>query len=195
MHVKQVTSPCLLVFSWLFIACYMTPCISVWFLCMNWWHRMTYRSAVLLDVIAVSALIIYVTRVALGYKQTWDRYQVSSSKFTSWVFNNYIQINQWPQSNMGCYLLGHVCCIIYLSLSFTFKSPLWQFFSCMEGDSLCAILWALGVCTAPWILVDSVEDTIDIGRVWRPLIFMWRGVPMGQRIIWPRKELTAKFWL
>ncbi|RVW85148.1 hypothetical protein CK203_032917 [Vitis vinifera] len=30
-------------------------------------------SAILLDVIAVSALIIYVTRVALGYKQTWDR--------------------------------------------------------------------------------------------------------------------------
>ncbi|XP_034709853.1 uncharacterized protein LOC117932686 isoform X2 [Vitis riparia] len=33
-------------------------------------------SAILLDVIAVSALIIYVTRVALGYKQTWDRYQL-----------------------------------------------------------------------------------------------------------------------
>ncbi|KAH7668345.1 Tetratricopeptide-like helical domain-containing protein [Dioscorea alata] len=33
-------------------------------------------SAVLLDVIATSALIIYVTRVALGYKQTWDRYQL-----------------------------------------------------------------------------------------------------------------------
>lgn len=79
---------------------------------------MTYRSAVLLDVIAVSALIIYVTRVALGYKQTWDRYQVSSSKFTSSGLNNYIQINQWPQSNMGGYLLGHVCCIIYLSPSY-----------------------------------------------------------------------------
>ncbi|KAJ6801128.1 uncharacterized protein M6B38_199855 [Iris pallida] len=33
-------------------------------------------SAVLLDVIAVSALIIYVSRVVLGYKQTWDRYQL-----------------------------------------------------------------------------------------------------------------------
>ncbi|KAK9145947.1 hypothetical protein Sjap_005850 [Stephania japonica] len=33
-------------------------------------------SAILLDIIAVSALIIYVTRVALGYKQTWDRYQL-----------------------------------------------------------------------------------------------------------------------
>eukprot|EP00268_Persea_americana_P011247 TRINITY_DN1472_c1_g1_i5.p1 TRINITY_DN1472_c1_g1~~TRINITY_DN1472_c1_g1_i5.p1 ORF type:complete len:781 (+),score=111.15 TRINITY_DN1472_c1_g1_i5:149-2344(+) len=37
-------------------------------------------SAVLLDVIAVSALIIYVTRVALGYKQTWDRYQLLVNK-------------------------------------------------------------------------------------------------------------------
>lgn len=33
-------------------------------------------SAVLLDVIAVSALIISVTRIVLGYKQTWDRYQL-----------------------------------------------------------------------------------------------------------------------
>ncbi|KAF6147936.1 hypothetical protein GIB67_038079 [Kingdonia uniflora] len=33
-------------------------------------------SAVLLDVIAVGGLIIFVTRVALGYKQTWDRYQL-----------------------------------------------------------------------------------------------------------------------
>ncbi|KAK1258438.1 hypothetical protein QJS04_geneDACA006642 [Acorus gramineus] len=32
-------------------------------------------SALLLDVIAFSALIIYVSRVILGYKQTWDRYQ------------------------------------------------------------------------------------------------------------------------
>ena len=30
----------------------------------------------LLDVIAVTALIIYLIRVALGYKQTRDRYQV-----------------------------------------------------------------------------------------------------------------------
>ncbi|XP_057965110.1 uncharacterized protein LOC131155747 [Malania oleifera] len=33
-------------------------------------------SAVLLDVIAVSALVLYATRVFLGYKQTWDRYQL-----------------------------------------------------------------------------------------------------------------------
>ncbi|KAH7515406.1 hypothetical protein FEM48_Zijuj10G0023100 [Ziziphus jujuba var. spinosa] len=32
-------------------------------------------SAIFLDVVAISALIIYVTRVVLGYKQTWDRYQ------------------------------------------------------------------------------------------------------------------------
>ncbi|XP_058105167.1 uncharacterized protein LOC131248746 isoform X2 [Magnolia sinica] len=37
-------------------------------------------SAILLDVIAISALIIYVTRVALGYKQTWDRYQLLVNK-------------------------------------------------------------------------------------------------------------------
>uniref|UniRef100_A0A7N0T244 Uncharacterized protein n=1 Tax=Kalanchoe fedtschenkoi TaxID=63787 RepID=A0A7N0T244_KALFE len=33
-------------------------------------------SAVLLDIVAITALIIYVTRVVLGYKQTWDRYQL-----------------------------------------------------------------------------------------------------------------------
>ncbi|CAN4096709.1 unnamed protein product [Withania somnifera] len=33
-------------------------------------------SAILLDVVAVSALVIYVSRVVLGYKQTWDRYQL-----------------------------------------------------------------------------------------------------------------------
>lgn len=42
---------------------------------------MLYRSAIFLDVVATSALILYVTRVALGYKQTWDRYQVSYSVF------------------------------------------------------------------------------------------------------------------
>uniref|UniRef100_A0A1D1Z6I3 GTPase Era n=2 Tax=Anthurium amnicola TaxID=1678845 RepID=A0A1D1Z6I3_9ARAE len=33
-------------------------------------------SAIVLDVVAISALILYVTRVVLGYKQTWDRYQL-----------------------------------------------------------------------------------------------------------------------
>ncbi|KAG2720774.1 hypothetical protein I3760_02G050800 [Carya illinoinensis] len=37
-------------------------------------------SAILLDAVAISALIIYVTRVALGYKQTWDRYQLLVNK-------------------------------------------------------------------------------------------------------------------
>ncbi|KAL2487654.1 hypothetical protein Fot_40946 [Forsythia ovata] len=37
-------------------------------------------SAILLDVIAVSALVIYVTRVLLGYKQTRDRYQLLVNK-------------------------------------------------------------------------------------------------------------------
>ncbi|KAJ7008012.1 hypothetical protein NC653_006896 [Populus alba x Populus x berolinensis] len=38
------------------------------------------RSAIFLDVVAITALIIYVTRVALGYKQTWDRYQLLVNK-------------------------------------------------------------------------------------------------------------------
>ncbi|XP_024962143.1 uncharacterized protein LOC112502465 isoform X2 [Cynara cardunculus var. scolymus] len=33
-------------------------------------------SAILLDVIAASALVIYLSRIILGYKQTWDRYQL-----------------------------------------------------------------------------------------------------------------------
>ncbi|KAE9585572.1 hypothetical protein Lalb_Chr24g0392741 [Lupinus albus] len=37
-------------------------------------------SAILLDVVAVSALIIYGSRVVLGYKQTWDRYQLLVNK-------------------------------------------------------------------------------------------------------------------
>ncbi|KAF3790406.1 hypothetical protein EJ110_NYTH16562 [Nymphaea thermarum] len=37
-------------------------------------------SSILLDVIAVTALLVYVTRVALGYKQTWDRYQLLVNK-------------------------------------------------------------------------------------------------------------------
>ncbi|KAK7389349.1 hypothetical protein VNO78_24274 [Psophocarpus tetragonolobus] len=37
-------------------------------------------SAILLDVVAISALIIYSSRVVLGYKQTWDRYQLLVNK-------------------------------------------------------------------------------------------------------------------
>ncbi|XP_071692732.1 uncharacterized protein [Rutidosis leptorrhynchoides] len=37
-------------------------------------------SAVLLDVIAASALVIYSSRIILGYKQTWDRYQLLVNK-------------------------------------------------------------------------------------------------------------------
>ncbi|CAN8314373.1 unnamed protein product [Cochlearia groenlandica] len=37
-------------------------------------------SALYLDVIAVTALVIYATRVVLGYKQTWDRYQLLVNK-------------------------------------------------------------------------------------------------------------------
>nr|GMC80173.1 MAP protein [Ipomoea batatas] len=34
-------------------------------------------------MIALSALVIYVTRVGLGYKQTWDRYQVNPASLLS----------------------------------------------------------------------------------------------------------------
>lgn len=37
-------------------------------------------SAFLLDIIATSALIVYITRVGLGYKQTFDRYQLLVNK-------------------------------------------------------------------------------------------------------------------
>ncbi|KAI3813946.1 hypothetical protein L1987_18681 [Smallanthus sonchifolius] len=37
---------------------------------------LTSPSAIVLDVIAASALVIYVSRIILGYKQTWDRYQL-----------------------------------------------------------------------------------------------------------------------
>ncbi|KAL1189249.1 hypothetical protein V5N11_014742 [Cardamine amara subsp. amara] len=37
-------------------------------------------SALFLDVIAVTALVIYASRVVLGYKQTWDRYQLLVNK-------------------------------------------------------------------------------------------------------------------
>ncbi|KAE8703616.1 putative plastid-lipid-associated protein 10 [Hibiscus syriacus] len=37
-------------------------------------------SAIFLDAVAIIALIIYVSRVALGYKQTWDRYQLLVNK-------------------------------------------------------------------------------------------------------------------
>ncbi|CAA7392024.1 unnamed protein product [Spirodela intermedia] len=33
-------------------------------------------SAFFLDVVAISALVLFMTRVGLGYKQTWDRYQL-----------------------------------------------------------------------------------------------------------------------
>ncbi|CAH2057637.1 unnamed protein product [Thlaspi arvense] len=40
------------------------------------------RSALFLDVIAVAALVIYATRVVLGYKQTWVRYQYKEAILT-----------------------------------------------------------------------------------------------------------------
>lgn len=62
----------------------------------NFWYNFVFtfyvRSAVILDVVAISALIIYVTRVALGYKQTWDRYQVSQFN-TPYVVLKMIDLN------------------------------------------------------------------------------------------------------
>ncbi|OMO64147.1 hypothetical protein CCACVL1_21993 [Corchorus capsularis] len=37
-------------------------------------------SAIVLDAVAITALLVYVFRVALGYKQTWDRYQLLVNK-------------------------------------------------------------------------------------------------------------------
>lgn len=44
------------------------------------------RTALFLDVAAATALVIYVFRVLLGYKQTRDRYQVSCENSVSVIF-------------------------------------------------------------------------------------------------------------
>ncbi|KAF9603759.1 hypothetical protein IFM89_037845 [Coptis chinensis] len=43
-------------------------------------------SAILLDIIAVTAFVIYLSRLVLGYKQTRDRYQVSKSPHPIHIF-------------------------------------------------------------------------------------------------------------
>ncbi|XP_020538554.1 uncharacterized protein LOC105642744 isoform X2 [Jatropha curcas] len=50
--------------------------LSAYFINYKFENILSSPSAIFLDVIAITALIIYVTRVALGYKQTWDRYQL-----------------------------------------------------------------------------------------------------------------------
>lgn len=78
------------------------------------------RSAVFLDVIAITALIIYVTRVMLGYKQTTDRYQVSSLPILDNAVVNIILIYFFVfifQSNIICaivfsfVLCSHMDCV------------------------------------------------------------------------------------
>lgn len=75
------------------------------------------RSAVFLDVIAITALIIYVTRVVLGYKQTTDRYQVSSLPILDNAVVNIILIYFFVfifQSNMNlCYCVFFRALFIY----------------------------------------------------------------------------------
>lgn len=34
----------------------------------------------------------------------------------------------------------------------------------MEGDSICTIRWALGVCRALWTIVDAVEEVQDLSK-------------------------------
>ncbi|KAG6475560.1 hypothetical protein ZIOFF_064788 [Zingiber officinale] len=56
------------------------------------WFR-EFQSAVFLDVIAITALIIYITRVVLGYKQTTDRYQISSRR-TECIYLSQLLVNR-----------------------------------------------------------------------------------------------------
>lgn len=62
------------------------------------------RSAILLDVIAVSALVIYVFRVVLGYKQTWDRYQVSQTHFLLVICGYFVTWEHLSLVLMVCFL-------------------------------------------------------------------------------------------
>ncbi|KAM1513117.1 hypothetical protein ACFX1Z_024586 [Malus domestica] len=50
--------------------------LSAFFINYKFFNVLSSPSAIVLDVVAISALIIYVSRVVLGYKQTWDRYQL-----------------------------------------------------------------------------------------------------------------------
>lgn len=54
-----------------------------------------HRSAIVLDVVAFSALVIYITRVVLGYKQTWDRYQVSQFYWCSRLILTQFSVSIW----------------------------------------------------------------------------------------------------
>uniref|UniRef100_A0A803PBE7 Uncharacterized protein n=1 Tax=Cannabis sativa TaxID=3483 RepID=A0A803PBE7_CANSA len=50
--------------------------LSAYFINYKFENVLLSPSAILLDVVAITALIISVSRVVLGYKQTWDRYQL-----------------------------------------------------------------------------------------------------------------------
>ncbi|XP_062110880.1 uncharacterized protein LOC133822522 [Humulus lupulus] len=50
--------------------------LSAYFINYKFENVLLSPSAIFLDVVAITALIISVSRVVLGYKQTWDRYQL-----------------------------------------------------------------------------------------------------------------------
>ncbi|XP_062008912.1 uncharacterized protein LOC133725605 isoform X2 [Rosa rugosa] len=52
-----------------------TLALSAYFINYKFVNVLSSPSAIYLDVVAISALVIYISRVVLGYKQTWDRYQ------------------------------------------------------------------------------------------------------------------------
>ncbi|KAL6144318.1 hypothetical protein ACLB2K_055012 [Fragaria x ananassa] len=53
-----------------------TLALSAYFINYKFVNVLSSPSAIYLDVVAISALVIYISRVVLGYKQTWDRYQL-----------------------------------------------------------------------------------------------------------------------
>ncbi|KAM5579845.1 hypothetical protein ABKV19_009550 [Rosa sericea] len=57
-----------------------TLALSAYFINYKFVNVLSSPSAIYLDVVAISALVIYISRVVLGYKQTWDRYQLLVNK-------------------------------------------------------------------------------------------------------------------
>ncbi|KAL6134852.1 hypothetical protein ACLB2K_067080 [Fragaria x ananassa] len=57
-----------------------TLALSAYFINYKFVNVLSSPSAIYLDVVAISALVIYLSRVVLGYKQTWDRYQLLVNK-------------------------------------------------------------------------------------------------------------------
>ncbi|XP_050380735.1 uncharacterized protein LOC126797979 isoform X2 [Argentina anserina] len=57
-----------------------TLALSAYFINYKFVNVLSSPSAIYLDVVAITALVIYISRVVLGYKQTWDRYQLLVNK-------------------------------------------------------------------------------------------------------------------